>query len=112
MIYATGITVCDGCTYTNCQEIDEIRIKRKKLDGTVENLGFFPKADLYDFLEEHPDKIKVGIKPFPLLKPARSSNDKKYVRSKANDTPYDNLLELPEYVRRIRDGKVVYVPIT
>jgi len=92
MFYATKIRM--GTRYSSvqsCQDISEIY-----LEGGDTN-QFYTKASLYDHLRNHPDSIAVGIAPYPHLVPAVSSKNEKYVRSEPNDTPYDNLLKLPQY---------------
>lgn len=90
MMYAKKIKMKQGCSNSNnTQEIAEIYI-----DG-CNNPGFFTKATLHDYLKKSPSSIKVNISPYPYLVPATSSKGEKYVRSEANDTPYDNLLKLP-----------------
>ena len=91
MMYAKKIKMQQGCsTSNNTQHIDEIYV-----DG-CNNPGFFPKANLHDHLVKNPNTIQVYIAPnYPYLLPATSGNGVKYVRSEPNDTPYDNLLELP-----------------
>jgi len=88
VMYATKIKMQQGCQNSyNTQEISEIYI-----DGQ----GFFPRAEVHNHLNNHPNSIKVNISPYyPYLVPATSSRGVKYVRSEPNDTPHDNLLELP-----------------
>lgn len=90
MMYAKKIRMQQGCSNSNnTQEIAAIYI-----DG-CNNPGLFEKATLHDYLKKSPNSIKVNISPYPNLIPATSSKGEKYVRSEANDTPYDNLLKLP-----------------
>lgn len=87
---ATKIIMKTGCEHSNkTTEISEIY-----LEGCT-NPGYFAKATLYDYLKKNPGSIQVNIFPYPNLVPALSSNQEKYVRSKSNDTPDDNLLKLP-----------------
>ena len=58
---------------------------------------WYPKESLYDFLVENPKSIKVSNSYGPFLIPSISSNNEKYVRSEANSTTIDNLLQLPKY---------------
>lgn len=91
MFYATKIRMCPGCqNSTSCTEIDSIY-----LEGGNTN-QFYKKADLYDHLKQHPNSIKVkrGIEPYII--PALSYKNEKYVRSEPNDTPNDNLINLPK----------------
>ena len=97
MMFATGIIARQGCTYSNTQEIDEIRIEGKPL--APEKPELFAKAELYYYLKKHPNSIKVGVAPYPYLKPISNPNGENYIRSDANDTPYDNLLNLTRIIR-------------
>lgn len=91
MIKATQIRMISGKEKSNLlTEIDKIY-----LEGVKEN-GFYGKGAVHDFIVKYPQsKIQVNISPYPNLIPVISSNNEKYVRSKANDTPDDNLLKLP-----------------
>jgi len=91
MMYAKKIKMQQGCsTSNNTQHISKIYV-----DG-CSNPGFFPRASLHDHLVKKPNSIKVNIAPnYPFLIPAISNNGVKYVRSEPNDTPHDNLLQLP-----------------
>lgn len=90
MMYAKKIKMQQGCANSdNAQEIAEIYI-----DG-CNNPGFFPKATLHDHLKQEPNSTKVNISPYPYVVPAISFKGEKYVRSEPNDTPNDNLLNLP-----------------
>lgn len=65
------------------------------LEGAKEN-KYYSKEVVHDYLINNPtSSIKVNIHPFPELVPVTNSNNEKYVRSKANNTAHDNLLELP-----------------
>lgn len=89
MMYASKIKMKRSCQYSNnLLEIDEIYITG------CDNPGFFPKEILYDHLINHPGSIKVNIFPYPLLIPAKSVNNEKYVKSESNSTTRDNLLNL------------------
>ena len=70
-------------------EIDQVYVTGCK------NEGFFPKANIHDYLKEHPNSIQVGIYPYPDVKPAISQNGEKYVKSEPNSSGFDNLLNLP-----------------
>ena len=86
-LIATMIKMKPGCNNSNnLLEIDEVFIY---------NSGWLSKEFLYDYLK-NPNhyNISVGFNG-PLLEPALSSNGEKYVRSKANNKLYDNLLNLP-----------------
>lgn len=91
MIKATQIRMKSGKEQSNLlTEIDSIY-----LEGVKEN-KFYEKGAIHDFIVKNPQSpIQVNISPYPNLIPAISSNKEKYVRSKANDTPDDNLLKLP-----------------
>lgn len=88
---ATRIKMKYGCANSNkTEEIAEIYV-----DG-CNSPGFFEKAKIHDYLKTNPNSIKVNIAPyFPNLVPAVSGRGEKYVRSAPNDTPHDNLLNLP-----------------
>lgn len=87
---ATKIKMKPNCGDSNdLTEIDSIYVTG------CSNEGFFKKAVLHDYVNEHPKSIQVSIKPFPCLVAATSANGEKYVRSEANGTTRDNLLNLP-----------------
>lgn len=89
-MYATKIKMNPG--YYSSQsliEIDEIYIEG------CNNPGFFKKANLHNYLKDHPGTIQVQISPYPNVIPATSSHGEKYVRSTPNDYSHDNLLDLP-----------------
>ena len=87
---ATKIKMKSGCKYSNnLVEIDQIYLIGKNISG------YYPKANIYDFLKSSPNSIQVDIYPYPDLQPVISSNGEKYVRSEANYTGIDNLLSLP-----------------
>lgn len=87
-MYATKIKMKNGCQNSStATEISEIYIMG------CPNPGYFSKSYLYDYLKTNPGTIKVNL--YPYLIPALSNTREKYVRSKANDTPNDNLLKLP-----------------
>lgn len=56
---------------------------------------FAKKSEVYDYLNQHPRTIQVAIAPYPYVMPALSAYGEKYVRSEANGTSRDNLLNLP-----------------
>jgi hypothetical protein len=92
MLYATKIKMCPGCQNSNkCQEIDSIY-----LEGCNDE-KFYKKAKLYDYLQSHPNGIKVKRGSQPYVIPALSVRNEKYVKSEPNDTVNDNLLNLPRY---------------
>lgn len=92
MIRATKIKMKPGCgSSNNLLEIDKIY-----LVGDLKKEGFFYKSDIHDFLKNFPSSpIEVNLYPYPRLEPVISQNGEKYVRSKANSTYIDNLLNLP-----------------
>ena len=82
-MYATKIQMKPGCrTSNNLQEIDSI-------------YRFAKKSEVYDYLNQNPRTIQVAIAPYPYVIPALSAYGEKYVRSEANGTSRDNLLNLP-----------------
>lgn len=85
---ATKIKMKNHCEYSrNVCDIDSIYLD--------EDYSYFKKADIYDYLKRYPKSIQVNIFPYPYLIPAISATGEKYVRSEANDTVTDNLLNLP-----------------
>lgn len=85
---ATKIKMKKGCTYSNStREIDSIY-----LDATN---NYWKKEVVHDYLVTHPKSIQVNIFPYPFLEPVESKYGEKYVRSAANDSSKDNLLQLP-----------------
>ncbi|MEG0382288.1 MAG: DUF3892 domain-containing protein [Christensenella sp.] len=73
----------------SAEEIDSIF-----LQGATTN-GLYKKEIVYDYLKRYPKSIQVAIYPYPYLVPVLSEQNNKYVRSEPNDTPSDNLLQLP-----------------
>lgn len=91
MIYAKKIKMKSGFQYSNSQiEIDQIY-----LYGSVKAEGWYKKAAIYDFIKYNNGVVKVAISPYPELIPALSQNGEKYVKSVADDTYKDNLMNLP-----------------
>lgn len=89
-MYATKIQMKPGCrTSNNLQEIDSIYIEGYPF------YRFAKKSEVYDYLNQNPRTIQVAIAPYPYVIPALSSYGEKYVRSEANGTSRDNLLNLP-----------------
>lgn len=87
---ATMIKMKPGCgASNNLQEIDSIYITGYPFDR------FAKKGEVYDYLCQHPKTVQVNIYPYPYLLPALSASGEKYVRSEANGTSRDNLLNLP-----------------
>lgn len=91
MTRATKIMMKPGCgTSNNLLEIDKIYL----IGGVKE--GYYYKASIHDFLKNNPHSIiEVNIYPYPNLEPVISQNGEKYVRSIANSSHIDNLLNLP-----------------
>ena len=54
--------------------------------------NFMKKSEVYDYLNQNPRTIQVAIAPYPYVIPALSAYGEKYVRSEANGTSRDNLL--------------------
>lgn len=89
-MYATKIKMKPGCySSQDLIEIDEIYIEG------CDNPGLFKKADIHDYVKDHPSTIQVKIFPYPNVIPAISSRGEKYVRSTPNEYTHDNLLDLP-----------------
>lgn len=87
---ATKIKMKSGCgTSNNLLEIDSIY-----LTGAQED-GYYTKAAIHDYLNDHPGTIQVNIYPYPNVIPAVSTNNEKYVKSSPNSSSNDNLLSLP-----------------
>lgn len=90
MFYATKIHMQQGCGNSqNLLEIESIY-----LSGS-DSPGPYSKAVLYDYLKDHPGSIKVNIAPFPVVIPALSTREEKYVKSTPDAWERDNLLSLP-----------------
>ena len=76
----------------------EVRTYYKDLTGERKQKtkrGFAKKSEVYDYLNQNPRTIQVAIAPYPYVIPALSAYGEKYVRSEANGTSRDNLLNLP-----------------
>ena len=76
----------------------EVRTYYKDLTGARKQKnkrGFAKKSEVYDYLNRNPRTIQVAIAPYPYVIPALSAYGEKYVRSEANGTSRDNLLNLP-----------------
>lgn len=87
---AVKIKMKSGCASSkDLTEIDEIY-----LTG-CQNEGFFIKAVIHDYVDEHAGSIQVNIFPYPDVIPAKSIYGEKYVKSSPNDSADDNLLKLP-----------------
>ena len=90
MIKATMIRMKKYCNSSNILE----EIKDIKIEGDINNPGWFSKETIHDFIKNQNATIKVNIYPYPDLVPVKTKTDK-YVRSTPNRYGYDNLLELP-----------------
>ena len=76
----------------NSLKLEEI--KDIKLEGNLENPGWFSKESIHDFIKEKNGEVNVNIYPYPKLI-AVTTQTEKYVKSTPNNYGYDNLLELP-----------------
>lgn len=90
MIRATKIRMKTYCN--NSLKLEEI--KDIKLEGNIENPGWFSKESIHDFIKEKNGEVNVNIYPYPKLI-AVTTQTEKYVKSTPNNYGYDNLLELP-----------------
>lgn len=90
MIKATKIRMKTYCD--NSLKLEEI--KDIKLEGNLENPGWFSKESVHDFIKEKNGEVNVNIYPYPKLI-AVTTQTEKYVKSTPNNYGYDNLLELP-----------------
>lgn len=90
MIKAVKIRMKSNCY--NSQKLEEIY--SIKLEGSLNNPGWFKKEALYDYIKNDNGIIYVNIYPYPRLI-AVSTQTEKYVKSTPNKYGYDNLLELP-----------------
>lgn len=87
---AMRIKMKPGChSSNNLCEIDSIYLD--------EVWDFIKKEKIHNYLLEHPGSIYVNIWPYPYLQPMVSRTGEKYVRSEADSTKADNLLNLPRY---------------
>ena len=73
----------------NLEEIKDI-----KLEGDLNNPGWFRKEDVHDYIKNNNGIVNVNIYPYPKLIAVTTSTDR-YVKSTPNKYGYDNLLELP-----------------
>ncbi|MDK8747723.1 DUF3892 domain-containing protein [Streptococcus agalactiae] len=91
MIKATKIKMQAGKSHSNLlTEIESIYLEGVKDDD------FYKKENVHNFLVKNPNNpVHVNIAPYPKLIPVTSANGQKYVRSEANQTTTDNLLQLP-----------------
>ena len=90
MIYATRIKMRSGCYYSSSLlEIDEIYLVGNGIEG------YYRKEVVHDHVKKYPGSIEVALSPYPKVVAAESIYGEKYVRSQANSTTHDNLLQLP-----------------
>ena len=90
MIKAVKIRMKTNCYNSKkLEEIDSI-----KLEGSLNNPGWFKKETIHDFIKYENGEIYVNIYPYPKLI-AVTTQTEKYVKSTPNKYGYDNLLELP-----------------
>ncbi len=90
MIKATKIRMKTNCY--NSQKLEEIA--DIKLEGELNNPGWFRKENVHDFIKNNGGVVNVDIYPYPKLIAVTTETDK-YVKSTPNVYGYDNLLELP-----------------
>ncbi|WP_436947695.1 DUF3892 domain-containing protein [Staphylococcus xylosus] len=72
-----------------------------KIENELIN-GWYKKETVYRWLLNNSKKgfkIAVNITPYPILEPVENKGVK-YVRSNANETEKDNLLELPIFYEK------------
>lgn len=85
---ATKIKMQRGCSNSqHLTEIDSIYLEERRT--------YWKKEEVYDYLRLFPRSIWVNLYPYPYLIPVLSAKGEKYVRSEANNTENDNLLNLP-----------------
>ncbi|ADU26034.1 DUF3892 domain-containing protein [Ethanoligenens harbinense] len=72
------LTEIDSIYLTGCQQV-----------------GYYKKEDIHNYLIGRPGNIQVNIYPYPNIVPATSSRGEKYVRSTPDSSLKDNLLNLP-----------------
>lgn len=91
MVYVNKIRMKKDCHYSNSPiEIDELH-----LIGLVNGPGWYKKATVHDYIKYNNGTVRVYILPYPELIPMVSSRGEKYVKSVANSTTKDNLMNLP-----------------
>ena len=74
---------------------DSVRVVEALVTASPEFFKGKKKSEVYDYLNQNPRTIQVAIAPYPYVIPALSAYGEKYVRSEANGTSRDNLLNLP-----------------
>lgn len=77
---------------TNSMKLEEI--KDLKLEGNLDNPGWFSKESIHNYIKNNNGVVNVNIYPYPKLVAVTTSTDR-YVRSTPNRYGFDNLLELP-----------------
>ena len=77
---------------TNSMKLEEI--KDLKLEGNLDNPGWFSKESIHDYIKKNNGVVNVNIYPYPKLVAVTTATDR-YVRSTPNRYGFDNLLELP-----------------
>ena len=90
MIRASKIRMKKYCL--NSMRLEEI--KDIKLEGSLNNPGWFSKETAYDYIKNDNGLVYVNILPYPKLIPVTTATEK-YVKSTPNKYGFDNLLELP-----------------
>lgn len=90
MIKATKIRMNQYSTHS--MKLEEI--KDIKLEGDLNNPGWFSKESIHDYIKNKNDVVNVNIYPYPKLIAVTTATDK-YVKSTPNKNGFDNLLELP-----------------
>lgn len=90
MIKATKIRMKQYSTHS--MKLEEI--KDIKLEGDLNNPGWFSKESVHDYIKNENGIVNVNIYPYPKLVAVTTSTDK-YVKSTPNKYGFDNLLELP-----------------
>ncbi|MBO6195395.1 MAG: DUF3892 domain-containing protein [Bacilli bacterium] len=76
----------------NSMKLEEI--KDLKLEGDLNNPGWFSKESIHDYIKNNNGVVNVNIYPYPKLVAVTTATDR-YVRSTPNRYGFDNLLELP-----------------
>ena len=76
----------------NSMRLEEI--KDLKLEGDLNNPGWFSKENIHNYIKNNNGVVNVNIYPYPKLVSVTTATDR-YVRSTPNRFGFDNLLELP-----------------
>lgn len=77
---------------SNSIKLEEI--KDLKLEGDLNNPGWFSKESIHDYIKNNNGVVNVDIYPYPKLVAVTTTTDR-YVKSTPNRYGFDNLLELP-----------------